>query len=85
MELKKKISEYTEAEFLKIITDIYNSNTETESEHNELVNHFENITEHPSGTDLIYFPKKGDDNSPQGILNTVKKWRAANGKPGFKA
>ncbi|WP_141397786.1 bacteriocin immunity protein, partial [Klebsiella pneumoniae] len=30
------------------------------------------------------FPKVGEDSSAKGIVKTVKEWRAANGKPGFK-
>ncbi|HCC6540625.1 TPA: bacteriocin immunity protein [Klebsiella pneumoniae] len=29
-------------------------------------------------------PKVGEDSSAKGIVKTVKEWRAANGKPGFK-
>ncbi|NNS10192.1 bacteriocin immunity protein [Erwinia sp. JH02] len=84
MKLKNSINEYTEQEFLKLLTVICESDTETESEHNLLVAHFTKITEHPSGSDLIYFPEDGADDSPEGILNTVKQWRSANGKLGFK-
>ncbi len=38
--------------------------------------HFEKATEHPSGSDLIYYPEDGADDSPVGILKTVKEWRA---------
>ncbi|PHM27821.1 bacteriocin immunity protein [Xenorhabdus innexi] len=84
MELKHSISEYTEAEFLKFLQIICDSDTETEEEHHILVRHFEKVTEHPSGSDLIYFPKDGEDDSPAGILKTVKAWRSKNGKSGFK-
>ncbi|EPG2437975.1 bacteriocin immunity protein, partial [Klebsiella pneumoniae] len=33
---------------------------------------------------LIFKPKVGEDSSAKGIVKTVKEWRAANGKPGFK-
>ncbi|WP_016676051.1 bacteriocin immunity protein, partial [Yersinia pestis] len=52
--------------------------------HSSWVRHFTKITEHPSGSDLIYYPEDGADDSPEGILELVKKWRAENGKPGFK-
>ncbi|HBT8412993.1 TPA: bacteriocin immunity protein, partial [Klebsiella pneumoniae] len=32
----------------------------------------------------IFKPKVGEDSSAKGIVKTVKEWRAANGKPGFK-
>jgi hypothetical protein len=46
---------------------------------------FKKLTEHPDGSDLIYYPKPGQDDSPAGIVKTVKEWRKANGKSGFKA
>ena len=84
MEQKNDISDYTEAEFLKLLQVICNAETSSEEELIKLVTHFEKITEHPSGSDLIYYPKKGEDDSPAGILKTVKEWRVKNGKPGFK-
>ncbi|UQS92805.1 bacteriocin immunity protein [Pseudomonas chlororaphis subsp. piscium] len=32
----------------------------------------------------MYYPEDGEDDSPKGILKTVKDWRMANGFPGFK-
>ncbi|MDC9581212.1 bacteriocin immunity protein [Xenorhabdus sp. PR6a] len=84
MKLKNSINDYTEEEFLKLLQIICDSDTETEEEHRVLVRHFRKVTEHPSGSDLIYFPKEGEDDSPAGILKTVKEWRRNNGKPGFK-
>ncbi len=49
-----------------------------------LLNHFCEITEHPDGTDLIYYPEEGADSSNEGITQTVKNWRATQGLPGFK-
>ncbi|MGJ0628263.1 bacteriocin immunity protein [Xenorhabdus bovienii] len=84
MNLKNNISDYTESEFLNLLKIIFESDTETEEEHHLLVNHFEKITEHPSGSDLIYYPEEGKDDSPEGVLKVVKEWRATNGKPLFK-
>jgi hypothetical protein len=49
-----------------------------------LLSRFCTITEHPDGTDLIYYPEAGADNSNEGIVRTVKAWRAAQGLPDFK-
>jgi hypothetical protein len=57
----------------------------TEAEHDEVLYQFHQLTEHPDGRDLIYHPEPGADNSPSGIVKTVKEWRAQNGKPGFKS
>ncbi|CAG9430930.1 bacteriocin immunity protein [Providencia alcalifaciens] len=84
MELKNNFSDYTEAEFLKFLQAIYYVQTENENEHKLWVRHFVKISEHPQGNGLIYNPNSGDDDSPEGILKSVKEWRAKNGKPGFK-
>ncbi|ANI53640.1 colicin transporter [Pseudomonas sp. DR 5-09] len=42
------------------------------------------ISEHPSGSDILYYPAEGVEDSPAGALKAIKEWRAANGKPGFK-
>ena len=84
MELKKNIGDYTELEFLELIKKICRADGITEEDDNKLVREFERLAEHPDGSDLIYYPNDGDDDSPAGILKTVKEWRAKNGKPGFK-
>ncbi len=45
---------------------------------------FERLTEHPDGSDLIYYPRDDREDSPEGIVKEIKEWRAANGKSGFK-
>ncbi|OCQ53036.1 Colicin-E7 immunity protein [Photorhabdus australis subsp. thailandensis] len=83
MKLKNKLEEYTENEFINLILRII-SDEGTEEEQDTLLENFIKITEHPSGADLIYYPKNGEDDSPEGILKTIKEWRAKNGRPGFK-
>ncbi|WP_265495024.1 bacteriocin immunity protein [Providencia heimbachae] len=83
MKLKNSISDYTEAEFKQLIEAIINCEGNEKTQDNNL-EHFIRITEHPDGSDLIYYPNDGDDDSPAGILKTVKEWRAKNGKSGFK-
>jgi len=83
--MKKSLSDYTEAEFLRFMQEIRTANKNASDDVlDPLLDHFCNITEHPDGTDLIYYPDEGVDNSNEGITETVKKWRAANGLPGFK-
>lgn len=82
---KKTISDYTEAEFLDFVKKIcLVSDYKTEGEHTNAVLKFEELSEHPEGSDLIYYPKDGQDDSPEGIVKEVKEWRAKNGKSGFK-
>ncbi|MBA1295839.1 bacteriocin immunity protein [Pseudomonas lurida] len=85
MELKSSISEYTEAEFLEFMKEIFKENTaKTDDQLDILLEHFERITEHPESTDLIYYAATDAESTPEAITNKVKEWRAANGKPGFK-
>ena len=81
----EKISEYTETEFIRFIEKIRATNTSgSDTELGELLAQFRKLTGHPDGTDLIFYPEPGEDNSAVGITKTVKEWRATNGLPGFK-
>lgn len=79
-----KISEYTEAEFLELLRRISHAECSTEEEYDATIQHIEEITEHPAGSDLLFFPEPGADDTPEGVLKAVKEWRQANGLPGFK-
>lgn len=81
----KKLEDFTEREFSDFINKIRKVDFPSERAHSEAVGEFARLTEHPSGWDLIYHPEQGADNTTQGIIGTIKKWRAVNGKPGFKA
>ena len=83
MELKHSISDYTEAEFLEFVKKICRAEGATEEDDNKLVREFERLTEHPDGSDLIYYPEGNNDGSATAIIKEVKEWRAKNGKPGF--
>lgn len=83
--MKKSISDYTEAEFIQFIREIRMANKSApDAVLGELLEQFRLLTEHPDGTDLIYYPEGGSDNSNEGIAKTIKEWREANGLPGFK-
>jgi hypothetical protein len=81
----KKIEDITENEFLDFVRKICKAEYSTDRQHGEAVYQFNTITEHPSGSDLVYYPKPLADNSSEGIVKEVIEWRAANGKPGFKS
>lgn len=82
--INKVISDFTEAEFLAFLKKIFNPNTTTEDEDVQNVLEFERLTEHPDGSDVIFYPPKDREDSPEGVVKEVKEWRAKNGKPGFK-
>ncbi|QXF33158.1 bacteriocin immunity protein [Photorhabdus luminescens] len=84
MELKSKLEEYTETEFLELISMIFEGKYPSEAEHDAIVNNIVRVSEYPGGTDLLYYPEDGIEDSPEGVLKVVKEWRAINGKPGFK-
>ncbi|QBF24610.1 bacteriocin immunity protein [Pseudomonas tructae] len=89
MELKPRLEDYTEAEFLEFVREFFENRSglrgsALDAFHHKLLGHLEAVTEHPSKSDLIYYPAEGDEDSPEGVLKRVKEWRAANGKPGFK-
>jgi hypothetical protein len=83
-ELKDRFEDYTELEFTNFLKDIFLVNSASEAEHNLWVRHFRKVTEYPGGADILFYPLPGADCSPEGVVKTVKQWRAENGKPGFK-
>lgn len=82
--VRSSISEYTEAEFLEIAHEICAANYSPEEIYRLAVREFIRLSEHPDGTDVIFYPPKGSDHSAEGIVKRIKDWRAANGLPGFK-
>lgn len=83
--MKISLQDYTEQEFLEFVRKIFNSDFSTEALEDEAMSEFERLTEHPDGSDVICYPKPSQKDSPEGVLEIVKEWRKANGKPGFKA
>ena len=56
MKLKQSFSEHTRDDFLLLMKEILKENTApTDERLDKLLQHFELITEHPKGTDLIYY------------------------------
>ncbi|MGZ7455539.1 bacteriocin immunity protein [Pseudomonas sp. Ma2-10] len=84
MKLKNKFEEYTETEFPSLINRLFEGDYSSEKEHDAVVDNIVDTSEHPNGTDILYYPAEGVEDSPTGALNAIKTWRAANGKPGFK-
>lgn len=83
--MNKIITDYTEQEFINLLENLIAAcGTASDDELADLLEQFEHLTGHPAGSDLIYYPEEGADNSAEGITETVKKWREANGMPGFK-
>ncbi|CNC67954.1 bacteriocin immunity protein [Yersinia similis] len=80
----KIICDYTESEFLELVKKLFNVEKTTEEEDINNLIEFKRLCEHPAGSDLIFYPDDNREDSPEGVVKEVKKWRAENGKPGFK-
>lgn len=80
----KTIADYTEADFLEFVKKLFDVQSTTEDEDIDNIFEFKKISEHPAGSDLIYYPIEGREDTPEGVVKEVKEWRAAAGKPGFK-
>ncbi|WP_029686713.1 bacteriocin immunity protein [Tatumella saanichensis] len=81
----KQISDYTEEEFLNFVRKIFDVDNTTEAEDIQNILEFKRLTEHPNGSDLIYYPREDREDSPEGVVQEVKEWRRAKGKSGFKS
>ena len=89
---KEKLQDYTEDEFLNFLGGLRSSmkdgkslkGKELEMYWDSLVDHFIEITQHSSGSDLIFYPKSQGDDKPENILKIVKEWRRSQGLPLFK-
>ena len=89
---KEKLEDYTEEEFLNFLGGLRSTmkdgkplkGKELEMYQDSLVDHFIEITQHPSGSDLIFYPKSQGDDKPENILKIVKEWRRSQGLPLFK-
>ncbi|MBC3363243.1 MULTISPECIES: bacteriocin immunity protein [unclassified Pseudomonas] len=81
--MNSTINDMSESEFLAFVRKIYEADYYPEEAHTNAVLEFERISEHPSGSDLLYYPEAGKS-GPEAVVKEVKKWRSANGKPGFK-
>lgn len=89
MIFKEKLENYTEAEFLELLHILFTGDHGLKGKAREkyvirLVLYIAEITEHPERSDLLTRPPAGREDSPEGVLQEVKRWRAENGKPGFK-
>ena len=84
MNSNKPYNQYTESEFLELINRLLLADYSSEEELDALVHQIVDTSEHPNATDILFYPEQGVDNSPAGILASIKEWREANGKPGFK-
>ncbi|MGL1337422.1 bacteriocin immunity protein [Vibrio parahaemolyticus] len=84
MRLHEKLEDYTELEFVKLLSTIINAEG-TDDFQDELLEHFISVTGHPAGSDLIYYPENDVDGTPENIVRIVKEWRLSHGLSSFKS
>ena len=84
MNLQRKLEEYTETEYLKLIECLFEGRYSSEKEHDEILENIVATSEHPHGTGILYDPEDGVEDTPNGVINAIKRWRVANGKAGFR-
>ena len=83
--MTQDITDFTEDEFIAFNHKIQAENVApTDDVLDVLLEEFCEITGHPDGTDLIYYPEADSSGSAEDVTRVVKKWRAAQGLPGFK-
>ncbi|PAU65122.1 bacteriocin immunity protein [Pseudomonas indica] len=76
--IEGRLSEYTERDFKKLIETIRSCEGK-EGFQAELIAHFNALTAEAGGSDLIFWPEPGADNSTEGIVQEIKDWMATNG------
>lgn len=79
----KSISDFTREEFLEFIEFLGTAPGETEAENSRWNRKFESLAQHPSGTDLLFYPEPGKE-SDEAVVAEVERYRRENGLPGFK-
>lgn len=83
MNIKPTFEDYSEAEFTELVTEICNAEG-GEDYQDKLLENFISVSEHPEGSDLIFY-SEDTDATPVKIVAAVKAWRKAHGKSGFKS
>ncbi|MEO3989493.1 bacteriocin immunity protein [Pseudocitrobacter cyperus] len=86
---KERLEYYTEQEMLDYLNEFFDDSRELNgkalNDHlSKLVHHLIKITHHPEGSDLIFYPPDEREDSPEGVLEEIKRWRKSQGLPLFK-
>lgn len=82
--LNRTFSDYTADEFTLLIAALIDARGPADYQDRPL-EHFIDITAHPSGSDLIYHPAAGSQETPERILQRIAQWRNQEGLEGLTA
>lgn len=83
MKLKNSLESYSKVEFLELLQEIFDAKG-TDEYQDSLLDNFIAVTQHPAGSDLIYYPETPADSTPERIAEIVKEWRLSQGLEHFK-
>ncbi|EAA9319104.1 bacteriocin immunity protein [Salmonella enterica subsp. enterica serovar Kentucky] len=89
MELKNNLEDYTEDEFIEFLNNFFEPPEELTGDElskfiDNLLRHFNKITQHLDGGDLIFYPSEEREDSPEGVIEELKRWRKSQRLPCFK-
>lgn len=86
---KNCLEDYTEPEMMEFLNEFFENPKGLKG--NELTNHLSQIskhlikiTAHPEGRDLIFNPPSDREDSPEGVIREIKRWRQSQGLSLFK-
>lgn len=70
---KEKLDQFSKTEFLNFVRAISQVQTKNDDELDSWVRHFDKVSLHPAGRDLIFWPEEGADSSPEGIVSEIER------------
>ncbi|WP_110973360.1 bacteriocin immunity protein, partial [Pseudomonas huaxiensis] len=69
MNQKKQLNDYTEQEFLVLLQSVIDPEDGiTEQAHDKRIDLFMEVSEHPTASDLIYWPEEEGLDTPENII-----------------
>ncbi|MCM5705817.1 bacteriocin immunity protein [Larsenimonas salina] len=80
---KPRFEDYTREEFMGLIKAIFDVENNIDI-HDELIGQFIVVSQHPDGSDLIFYPEEPPEVTPEKVFDQVEQWRKAHSLPGFK-
>ncbi|MHC8320573.1 bacteriocin immunity protein [Pseudomonas sp. GB2N2] len=84
MELKPTLMDYTASEFEELVNRIWAVDLPRQ-DHNQLINHFDQIVGHPKGADLLFTADEaGMADEAETVVFRVRDWHRMQGRIAFK-
>ncbi|WP_082432279.1 bacteriocin immunity protein [Pseudomonas sp. NBRC 111124] len=80
---KHLLADYTCAEFRTVVEELLQASG-TSAWQDRLLEHLIEMTEHPDGSDLLYYPANELEGCAMGVIARIIAWRKSKGLPLFK-